>query len=71
MKTEGGRKVELKSYLKDKSISAYALSKKTDISQSTISEFMSGKRDIKFDTACKLASALGITLDEFKKMTER
>ena len=71
MKTEGGRKVELKSYLKDKSISAYALSKKTDISQSTISEFMSGKRDIKLDTACKLASALGITLDEFKKMTER
>ncbi|WP_294364736.1 helix-turn-helix transcriptional regulator [uncultured Clostridium sp.] len=62
--------MKLRSYLKEKSITAYALSKKTDVSQSTISEFMSGKRVIKFDTACKLANALEITLDEFEKLTE-
>lgn len=68
-KRKGGEQVKLKSYLKEKSITAYALSKKTDVSQSTISEFMSGKRVIKFNTACKLASALEITLDEFEKLT--
>lgn len=61
--------MKLKSYLKEKSITAYALSKKTEVSQSTISEFMSGKRIIKFDTACKLANALDITLDEFEELT--
>lgn len=61
--------MKLKEYLKEQQISAYSLSKKTDISQSTISEFMSGKRVIKFDTACKLADALGITLDKLEELT--
>lgn len=61
--------MKLREYLKEQKITAYSLSKKTNISQSTISEFMNGKRVIKFDTACKLANALEITLDKLEELT--
>ncbi|MGG7057560.1 helix-turn-helix domain-containing protein [Clostridium tertium] len=61
--------MKLREYLKEQKITAYSISRKTNISQSTISEFMSGKRVIKFDTACKLANALDITLDKLEELT--
>lgn len=60
----------LKQYLKTNNISNYKLSKKSTVAESTISQFLNGKRKIKLDTACKLSDALGISLNEFRILTE-
>lgn len=60
----------LKQYLKMNNISNYELSKKSNVAESTISQFLNKKRKIKLDTACKLSDALGITLNKFRELTE-
>lgn len=62
--------MSLKEYLKKNNISNYVLSKKSMVAESTISQFLNGKRRIKLDTACKLADALEINLDEFRTLIE-
>jgi len=61
--------MSLKNYLKKNNISNYMLSKKSDVAESTISQFVNNKRGITLETACKLADALGITLDKFRELT--
>ena len=61
--------MSLKNYLKKNNISNYMLSKKSDVAESTISQFINNKRGITLETACKLADALGITLDKFRELT--
>lgn len=60
----------LKQYLKTNNISNYELSKKSTVAESTISQFLNEKRGIKLETACKLSDALGISLNEFRILTE-
>lgn len=57
-----------KKYLKDIGLTNYKLSKKSKVSEATISEFFNKKRDITFNTACKISDALGMSLDEFRKI---
>lgn len=49
----------LEEFLKPMSISAYRLSKDTDIPQTRISQIINGKRRINADTALRLASYFG------------
>jgi len=62
--------MSVKDYLITNGISSYKLSKKSTVSEATISQFINGKRGITLDTACKLADALEIPLDEFRKLAE-
>lgn len=61
--------MNLRSYLKKNGISNYKLSKKAQIGESTVSQFLNGKRDINLETACKISDALDITLDELREMS--
>lgn len=60
----------LQKYMEEKGISNYKLSKKANISQATISEFLNNKRGVKLKTACKIADALEISLDKLREMIE-
>ncbi|PTN09747.1 HigA family addiction module antitoxin [Mangrovibacterium marinum] len=51
----------LEEFLKPLKISAYRLSKDTDIPQNRISQIIKGKRRITADTALRLASYFGTT----------
>ena len=51
----------LEEFLRPLKISAYRLSKDTDIPQTRISQIIKGKRRITADTALRLASYLGTT----------
>lgn len=62
--------MNLRSYLKKNGISNYKLSKKAQIGESTVSQFLNGKRDINLETACKIADALDITLDNLREMSK-
>lgn len=57
-----------KNYIKSKGLNNNKLSKRAKVAESTISEFINKKRDITFNTACKISDALGITLDELRKI---
>ncbi|WP_217951347.1 helix-turn-helix domain-containing protein [Granulicatella adiacens] len=54
----------LKVILASKGMTAKDLSNITKISQSTISSFLNGKRDIKFSTLKKICLALSIDIRE-------
>lgn len=58
--------MSLRNYLKNKGISNYKLSKNAHVSESTVSQFINGKRDVTLNTACKIADALDIALDELR-----
>lgn len=62
--------MNLRSYLNERGISNYKLSKKAHIGESTVSQFLNGKRDINLETACKIADALDITLDMLREMSK-
>lgn len=53
--------------LKVKGLTAYAVSKKTGIPQSTFSDWKKGKSAPKLDKLVKIADSLGITLEELIK----
>lgn len=61
----------LQKYMEEKGINNHKLSKIANISQATISMFLNNKRDIKLNTACKIADALEISLDELREMIGR
>lgn len=54
-------KILLEEFLRPLEITAYRLSKDTDIPQTLISQIVKGKRKITADTALRLASYLGTT----------
>lgn len=63
--------MELKKYLDQHNLTNYEVCKKAKIAQSTLSQFLTGKRkSINFETACKLADALKISLDKLRKLTQ-
>lgn len=54
--------------LKNKELTAKELAIKAKISPNTLYELKSGRnKDLQFKTICKLADALEISLDEFRK----
>ncbi|MGX7745834.1 helix-turn-helix domain-containing protein [Rhodopseudomonas parapalustris] len=54
----------LEKLLKDAGISAYRLSKTSNVSAATISEIKNGNRkSVKLETASKIAKALGVSID--------
>lgn len=58
----------LKEYVQKMGLTNYKLSKMSKVSETTISQFFNKKRDVTFRTACKISDALGVTLDEFRKI---
>lgn len=59
--------MELKRVIKESGYTMYSLSKKTDIPYSTLNDFCNGKKDLSkcaSSTLYKLASALGLTMEE-------
>lgn len=62
--------MKLKEYLNEREISQSELVLKAGIGHSTLSQYLNGVRDdVNFDTARKIAKALGITLDELSDLT--
>lgn len=54
--------------LKSKKMSVYRLARIADISENTLYELKSGRvRDLRFQTMCKIADALEVSLDVFRK----
>lgn len=54
--------------MKKQNLTMYALSKKADIGQSTLINLKAGRiKTLTFETICKLADALEVSLDEFRK----
>ncbi|WP_061342984.1 helix-turn-helix domain-containing protein [Clostridium botulinum] len=63
--------MKLKNYLDEHNLTNYEVCKVAKIAQSTLSQFITGKRKtINFETACKLADALKISLDKLRKLTQ-
>lgn len=63
--------MKLKKYLENKNLTNYQVCKKAEVGQSTLSQFINGKRkNVSFDTACKISDALGIKLDEFRELSK-
>lgn len=60
--------MSLKEYVQKMGLTNYKLSKMSKVSETTISQFFNKKRDVTFRTACKISDALGVTLDEFRKI---
>lgn len=60
----------LKEYLVERNLTNSEVCKKACIGESTLSQFINGKRKIKLETACKISSALKISLDEFMDLTK-
>lgn len=53
--------------LKEKNLTIYELTKNANIAQNTLYELKSGRaNDLRFNTVCKIADVLGISLDEFR-----
>lgn len=51
----------------EKNTTMYAVSKKAGIGQNVLISLKAGRtKRLYFDTVCKLADALGVSLDEFK-----
>ncbi len=53
---------QLKDAIENSGLSHYALSCASGIRQSTLSRFMSGERGLSFESAARLADALGLEL---------
>lgn len=58
---------QLEELLKDKKISRYKLSKLTGIRQSTLQTYKDGTEP-SFKNMCKIADALDVSLDVFRKV---
>lgn len=64
--------MKLKNYLEEHNLTNYEVCKIAEIGQSTLSQFITGKRkSINFETACKLADTLNISLDEFRELIKK
>lgn len=53
--------------LKRKGITIYKLAKLTGISDNTLRNYRSKNSDPSFTNACKIADALGVSLDDLRK----
>lgn len=53
--------------LKQKGITIYKLAKLTGISDNTLRNYRSKNSDPSFTNACKIADALGVSLDDLRK----
>lgn len=63
--------MKLKEYLDEHNLTNYEVCKNAGIGQSTLSQFLTGKRkSLNFETACKLSDALGISLEKFKELVK-
>lgn len=61
---------KIQKIMKNKKISIYKLSKLTGLPWSTIANYKNGS-EISFKNACKIADALGISLDQLRKEVKR
>lgn len=58
----------IETIIKNKEITAKELAIKAKISPNTLYELKSGRnKDLQFKTVCKLADALEVSLDEFRR----
>ena len=48
-------------------LTRYALAKRAGITPEMVGRIESGERTCKWETACKLADALGVSVQEFRK----
>ena len=63
--------MKLNEYFEEHKIRNSDICSKSGIAESTLSQFLTGKRkSLHFANACKLADALGITLDKFRELTD-
>lgn len=54
-------------FLNEKSMTQYALAKKMNVSNSTMTELKMGRiKKQSFNLVCKIADSLGVSLDEFR-----
>lgn len=59
--------LRLKEILEEKKMTVYRLSKKTGISQSTLSRYINGERQPLFQNVVAIANTLGVGLDYFRE----
>lgn len=59
--------LRLKEILEEKKMTVYRLSKKTGISQSTLSRYINGERQPLFQNVVVIANTLGVGLDYFRE----
>jgi len=66
-KTQNSFATRLRAFRVEAGLTAYALAKKSSVSKQTVSNLESGRiRFPSWDVACKLADALGVTLDNLR-----
>ena len=53
---------QLKSAVKESGMTHYRIAKDAGIRQNMLDRFMTGERDLRFETAAKIAEALGLQL---------
>lgn len=58
--------IKVEKLLKEQQLSVYQLSKLTQIPDSTLRNYKYKHSEISFKNACKIADALGISLDELR-----
>ena len=58
--------IKVEKLLKEQQLSVYQLSKLTQISDSTLRNYKYKHSEISFKNACKIADALGVSLDELR-----
>lgn len=57
----------IKELMEERQLTMYALSKKAGINQSTLINLKAGRiKVVSFETICKIADALDVSLDEFR-----
>jgi transcriptional regulator with XRE-family HTH domain len=57
----------LREIIEARGLTAYAAGRLADVDPGVVSRFMTGERDIRMDTADRLASALGLRLVELAR----
>lgn len=57
---------EVEKILKNKGITTYRLARITSIPKTTIDNYHYGHSKMSFEKACKIADALGVSLDELR-----
>lgn len=58
--------IKVEKLLKEQQLSIYQLSKLTQIPDSTLRNYKYKHSEINFKNACKIADALGVSLDELR-----
>ncbi|CDI60790.1 Orf73 [Lactobacillus helveticus CIRM-BIA 104] len=61
----------MEKYLQQKNITIYKLSKLTGIPDNTLRNYRSKKSDPSFTNACKIADALGVSLDNLREKRDK